>query len=125
MIPDGCCDFIVEQDRGGDARSFVSDLSDAAYQVKIAAGSSFFGVRLKPGAVIEQDALSGSLMRNAPQDLLVGDRVAELCRCHWRTDFDQESVRVRYVGCCLCLAYIRGFKCVLVEGGGGRNIFDT
>jgi len=81
VIPDGCRDFIVEQDRDGGARAFVSDLGAATYQVKVAAGTRFLGVRLKPGVVVEQDALIRFLKRNAPQDLLVGDRIAEFCRC--------------------------------------------
>lgn len=81
VIPDGCRDFIVEQDRDGGARAFVSDLSAATYQVKIAAGTRFVGVRLKPGVVIEQSELNDFLSSHAPQDLLVGDRLVEFCRC--------------------------------------------
>lgn len=80
VIPDGCHDFIIKQEHHDDAGAFVSDLSATSYQVSIAAGTRYFGVRLKPGVVIERSALLAFLTHRAPQDLLMDDSLAEFCR---------------------------------------------
>jgi len=80
VIPDGCHDLIVVENRLGDARAFVSDLGETTYAVVSAGGRRYSGVRLKPGVTVDRQAVLDFLASNAPQDLLTGDRFAEFCR---------------------------------------------
>ncbi|MCD1632547.1 AraC family transcriptional regulator [Martelella mediterranea] len=56
VLPDGCIDILVSwSDRIGHALIGVTDLDFAPRQVKLPAGTSLIGYRLRPGATIRLD----------------------------------------------------------------------
>ena len=61
VAPDGCRDLIVVVPRSGAPVSFVSALADATETPGFAAGDRAVGVRLRPGAQIDERALADLL----------------------------------------------------------------
>ncbi|WP_146027102.1 helix-turn-helix domain-containing protein [Bowmanella denitrificans] len=57
VLPDGCRDLIVVRQNGKADRWFFSDWDFCPRQVCVAAGQQFFGYRLRPGLVLEHQAL--------------------------------------------------------------------
>ncbi len=61
VIPDGCRDLIFMAKRGQQPRWMVSDLDNTVYSVSSRAGDYMKGFRLRPGAVIDVEALLHSV----------------------------------------------------------------
>ena len=73
VAPDGCRDLIVVVPRTGAPVSFVSALADATEAPEFAAGDRAVGVRLRPGAQVDEAALRALLRdgeRGDDSDLL-------------------------------------------------------
>ena len=73
VAPDGCRDLIVVVPRAGTPVSFVSALADATEASEFAAGDRAVGVRLRPGAQVDEAALRALLRdgeRGDDSDLL-------------------------------------------------------
>ena len=73
MAPDGCRDLIVIVPRIGAPVSFVSALADATEEPEFAAGDRAVGVRLRPGAQVDEPAMRALLRegeRSDDRDLL-------------------------------------------------------
>ncbi len=64
IVPDGCRDLIVKIIPGECPKWHVSQLYDQSTLIKINAGSSMMGFRLKPGVQIDEDKLLASLSEN-------------------------------------------------------------
>ena len=61
VLPDGCRDLIVRQDKGMAPQWFVTDLAMTCNQVPVGAGDRFSGFRLHPGVEVDVDSLLSSL----------------------------------------------------------------
>ncbi len=61
VAPDGCRDVIIVVPRAGAPVSFVSALADATETPGFAAGDRAVGVRLRPGAQVDERALADLL----------------------------------------------------------------
>ena len=92
VAPDGCRDLIVVVPRTGAPVSFVSALADATEAPEFAAGDRAVGVRLRPGAQVDESALRALLRdgeRGDDSDLLcaigtvvtLDERVCEALDC--------------------------------------------
>lgn len=79
VIPDGCEDLIIEYREGSEMRYFISQLSRTTYSVELEGGTSFLGLRLKPGTHIKKHALFKWSSSNTLQNLLESNRLDEFC----------------------------------------------
>lgn len=61
VIPDGCRDLIFTAKRGQRPCWMATDLDDTVYSTKSRAGDYMKGFRLRPGAIIDVDALLHSV----------------------------------------------------------------
>ncbi len=73
IVPDGCRDFIVSYDSKTGVSCFVSALDDTVRTVAIEGGSELFGVRLIPGASLDEAALLAYAKDQNPEALLSGE----------------------------------------------------
>ena len=79
VLPDGCCDFIVEKRADQENRWFISELSQSAYRVPTSSGTKFEGIRLHPGVAIRERSLRSWLIDKDPTDLFKSDQLDEFC----------------------------------------------
>ena len=78
VIPDGCIDLIVVRNK--DASTwFLTDLSHCSYFAAIPNGDVMFGLRLRPGALVNTVALERWARHHDVADLFEADRFDEFC----------------------------------------------
>lgn len=89
IMPDGCRDLIIKQDPGKPQHLFVSSLMSSPKKVFVQKGTTFIGVRLKPGTTIATHTLSDHPLPESLQDLTelaydatsVSANVSDMMRC--------------------------------------------
>ncbi len=68
-MPDGCRDLIIKHNPGSPQHLFVSRLMSKPQKIFAQKGTTFIGVRLKPGATIAAHMLSGRPLPDSIQGL--------------------------------------------------------
>ncbi|ACS80521.1 helix-turn-helix domain-containing protein [Maridesulfovibrio salexigens] len=89
VMPDGCRDFIIKQNPGSPPHLFVSHLMSAPQKIFAPKGTTFIGVRLKPGASIKIHRLIGHPLPDSIQGLTelaydaasMSGNVSDMMRC--------------------------------------------
>jgi len=79
VLPDGCCDIILEKPVGQAPTLFVSELGESAYTVSTPAGTSIQGMRLHPGVQIRQAEMRSWLEGKNPAEIFDVDQLSEFC----------------------------------------------
>ena len=100
VAPDGCRDLIVVVPRAGAPACFVSALADTTETPSFSAGDQAVGVRLRPGAQVDERALAALLNggeRADAADLLcaIGAAVTLDLRVHEALECLQEAPALR------------------------------
>ena len=72
VLPDGCRDVIIRLTPGAAPVVFVTGLDQSAYQVELNPGEFLFGVRLAPGANIDERCLLPARTRDIDPEQMLG-----------------------------------------------------
>ena len=124
VYPDGCCDLIWSAPPGETPVWFVTELADATYAVDCQAQHAMFGFRLRPGVLLDSQAL---LRAVASIDARDEQRLLSLLG-----DIAKMDLRVEEALSCLALSLtVRDARRTLgvserslerlVRGGAGRS----
>jgi AraC-like DNA-binding protein len=71
VLPDGCRDVIIRIAPGAAPVVFVTDLDQSAYHVELNSGEFLSGIRLAPGAIIDERCLPPASTRDLdPEQML-------------------------------------------------------
>ncbi len=89
VMPDGCRDLIIKQNPGSPPHLFVSHLMSTPQKIFAQKGTTFIGLRLKPGTSIAMHRLSGHPLPDSIQGLTeiaydtasMSGNVSDMMRC--------------------------------------------